>query len=189
MLERFAKLNPKTQKYTMPSSGMVIMHDHYDLANVLAKLPEQHSWYIYAMIGQRSQQNISKLEQYFFVKVINEMMIRRFEPRKLTPSEFASGVVKAVSTAHFNPKGKCKKCNGVGFVGSKICKHCDGTGRNEYSMSEKVLIGFDCEKLNLSRKWYQNSCMHYDNLIQSEIAIIRNDLSRGLWDEIGDEYE
>ncbi|WP_151721046.1 hypothetical protein [Acinetobacter ursingii] len=187
MLELFAKLNPKTQKYTMPSSG-VMMQDHYDLANVLAKLPEQHSWYIYAMIGQQVDKNIQKLEQYFFVKVINEMLLRRFEPRKMTPSDFTQGVVKAAITAHFKPKGKCKKCNGIGFIGSKICKHCDGTGRNEYSMSEKVLIGFDCEKLKLSRKWYQNSCMHYDSLIQSEIAIIRNDLVFELWNEIGDEY-
>lgn len=173
MLEQFARLNAKS--LSLKSSGLLPLLDVTDLCGVLASLPEQHSWYIYAMIDQRRSYNMEKLHVYCQQHVLQEMRSRGFKSRIIKHQDFAYGVTKAALYAHFHPKAKCSVCNGLGFKAAKQCEKCRGRGSIEYNWSERVAYGFN-DRPDLTRKWYQQSCQHYDNFISSLIGEIRADL-------------
>lgn len=80
MLEQFARLNAKTASFK--SSGNAPLLDVTDLCGVLASLPDQHSWYIYAMIEQRRAYNMELLHHYFKSLVLQEMRQRKFKSKK-----------------------------------------------------------------------------------------------------------
>ena len=178
MLEQFARLNAKTASFQ--SSGIAPLLEVTDLCGVLASLPEQHSWYIYAMIEQRRAHNMDLLHRYIQQLVLQEMYRKELKLRIVTSKDFAYGVTKAALYAHFNPKGKCKACNGLGFKAAKPCNKCDGNGAYEHNWSEKVEYGFPLRK-DLSRKWYQQSCGPYDNYVTSILIDIQIDLSEKLY--------
>lgn len=179
MLEQFARLNAKTASYK--SSGIVPLLEVTDICGVLAQLPEHHSWYIYAQIEQRRAYNMDLLHRYFQQLVLQEMLIRKFKPKLIKPSEFAYGIAKAVLNEHFHPFGKCRSCQALGKISSVKCTVCNGTGRSkpDHSWSDKVKYGFPMRP-DLSRKWYQQSCGHYDQFLKSTIATIQNDLVNAL---------
>lgn len=177
MIELFAMLNPKSINLNGSSSSSLI--ENTDLCGILASLDEIHSWYIYSMIEQRRTYNMSLLHAHFKQVVLQEMLARRFKSKLLKPSEFAEGVTKAAIYAHFHHKGKCGACSGLGLIGRSKCKKCDGGGSKEYSHSEKVNYAFPM-RTDVSRKWYQKSCVHYDQIIVSELYEIRQDLLRSL---------
>ena len=177
MLEIFAKLNAKRINQNGGSSKPLI--EITDLCGVLASLSDIHSWYIYSMIEQRRSYNMELLHIYFEQVVLQEMIQRKFKSRKLSPVEFSKGVTKAAIYAHFQHKGKCGACNGVGRIGSTKCKKCDGKGSQDYTRTEKINYGFPMRH-DLTRKWYQQSCEHYDQLIESHLLEIRDDLAKSL---------
>lgn len=179
MLEQFAKLNAKTASFK--SSGIAPLLDVTDLCGVLASLPEQHSWYIYAMIEQRRAYNMELLHKYFQGLVLQEMLKRKFKSKLVIPREFSYGVTKAVLNAHFHPRGKCKSCQALGKISSVKCTVCNGTGRAspEHSWADKVKYGFPL-RTDLSRKWYQQSCGYYDQFLMSTLAQIQIDLDAAL---------
>lgn len=177
MIELFAKLNAKSISQNGGSASPLI--EISDLCGVLASLDDVHSWYIYAMIDQRRSYNMSLLHTHFEQLVLQEMIARKFKSKKLSPREFTEGVTKAVIYAHFHHKGKCRACAGQGRKGAEKCKKCDGKGTQEYTRSEKINYGFPM-RTDLSRKWYEGSCEHYDQLIESELAQIRDDLITGI---------
>lgn len=175
MLEQFARLNAKTASFK--SSGNAPLIDVADLCGVLASLPDQHSWYIYAMIEQRRAYNMELLHKYFQGLVLQEMLKRKFKSKLINHREFSYGVAKAVLNAHFHPRGKCKSCQAIGKISSVKCTVCNGTGRAspEHSWADKVKYGFPL-RTDLSRKWYHQSCGHYDQLLASTLAQFQIDL-------------
>lgn len=179
MLEQFARLNAKTASFK--SSGNAPLLDVTDLCGVLASLPDQHSWYIYAMIEQRRAYNMELLHHYFKSLVLQEMRQRKFKSKKVESLDFAYGVTKAVLNAHFHPRGKCKSCQALGKISGVKCTVCNGTGRAApaQTWSEKVKYGFPLRK-DLDRKWYHQSCGHYDQLLTSTLAQIQIDLESAL---------
>ncbi|EOG9726789.1 hypothetical protein U2E72_13210 [Acinetobacter baumannii] len=177
MLEQFARLNAGTQSLVV--SNKVPLLDTADLCGVLASLEDHHSWYVYAMIDQRRSYNMELLHTYLMQLLLQEMLLRRFYPKKVKPSEFAYGVTKAVIYAHFHPKGKCKACNGFGVVGAKPCVKCDGKGTKEHNWSERLEYGFPMHK-GLTRSWYRIVCQPYDRFLESKLAEIQNDLHEKL---------
>lgn len=177
MLEQFARLNAKTA--SLKISGNLPLLDVTDLCGVLALLDEHHSWYIYAMIEQRRAYNMELLHKYIQQLVMQEMRKREFKSRKVKLMDFAYGVTKAALFAHFNPRGKCKVCNGLGFKAAKRCEHCNGKGTREYNWSEKVQYGFP-NRRDLTRDWYRKSCGYYDQFIESILHEIAAELSEKL---------
>lgn len=179
MLEQFARLNAKTASFK--SSGIAPLLDVTDLCGVLANLPEQHSWYIYAMIEQRRAYNMELLHKYCQGLVLQEMRTKKFKSKLVKPGEFAYGVTKAVLNAHFHPRPKCHTCQALGRISGVTCTVCKGTGRapQDHSWAKKVQYGFPLRK-DLSRKWYQQSCGHYDQFLTSVLAQIQIDLSDAL---------
>lgn len=177
MIELFAKLNPK--RINQVGSTLTPLIETTDLCGVLANLEDQHSWYIYAMIDQRRSYNMELLHKYCQQLILQEMLLKKFKSKLVKPSEFAYGVTKAVIYSHFNSKGKCPKCNGLGRIGKKPCEKCDGKGFREYSHSEKICYGFPMRS-DLSRQWYRQSCNYYDQFIESFLIELRNDLIAGL---------
>ncbi|WP_111860945.1 hypothetical protein [Acinetobacter sp. CFCC 10889] len=173
MIELFARLNPKSINQVGSTSTPLI--EITDLCGVLAKLGEQHSWYIYAMIEQRRSYNMDLLHKYCQQVILQEMLLRKFKSKLVKPSEFAYGITKAVIYSHFHSKGKCPKCNGLGRIGTKKCEKCEGSGNKEYSHEEKVSYGFPMRK-DLSRQWYRQSCNHYDQFVECLLIELRNDL-------------
>ena len=177
MLEQFARLNAKTASFK--SSGIAPLLDVTDLCGVLASLPDQHSWYIYAMIEQRRAYNMDLLHRYIQQLVLQEMSQRSFKSRIVTAYDFSYGVTKAALNAHFTPKGKCKTCNGLGFKAATQCPTCYGRGSQEHNWAEKVEYGFPMRK-DLTRQWYKQSCGHYDQFVFSVLADIEIDLCEKL---------
>jgi len=173
MLEIFARLNAKTATFT--SSGIKPLLEVSDLCGILAKLPEQHSWYIYAMVEQRRAYNMDLLHRYCQQLVLEEMRRREFKSKIIKQSDFAYGVTKAALYAHFHPKGKCKACNGIGYKAAKQCKKCEGGGSQWHNWADRVEYGFPLRK-DLTRDWYRKSCQHYDNFVGSTLAEIQIDL-------------
>ncbi|MDC4361040.1 hypothetical protein NQ651_17805, partial [Acinetobacter baumannii] len=153
--------------------------DKVDLCGVLASLEDHHAWYVYAMIDQRRSYNMELLHTYLMQVLLQEMLSRRFFPKKVKPSEFAYGVTKAVIYAHFHPKGKCRACNGFGKVGAKECDKCDGKGTKDHNWSERLEYGFPM-KDGLTRSWYRIVCQPYDRFLESKLAEIQNDLHEKL---------
>lgn len=180
MLEQFARLNAKTASFK--SSGIAPLLDVTDLCGVLASLPEQHSWYIYAMIEQRRAYNMELLHKYFQGLVLQEMLKRKFKSKLVKAGEFSYGVTKAVLNAHFHPRGKCRSCQAIGKISSVKCTVCKGTGRAspEHSWADKVKYGFPMRE-DLSRKWYHQSCGYYDQFLTSTLAQIQIDLDAALY--------
>ena len=177
MLELFARLNPKRINQVGSTSTPLI--EITDLCGVLAKLDDQHSWYIYAMIEQRRSYNMDLLHKYCQQLILQEMLLRKFKSRLVMPNEFAYGITKAVIYSHFHSKGKCSKCNGLGRIGTKKCEKCEGKGFKEYTHAEKVTYGFPLRP-DLSRKWYQQVCRSYDQFTESILIELRNDLISSL---------
>lgn len=179
MLEQFARLNAGTQSLVV--SNKVPLLDTADLCGVLASLDDHHSWYVYAMIDQRRSYNMELLHTYLMQLLLQEMLSRRFFPKKVKPSVFAYGVTKAVIYAHFHPKGKCRACYGLGKISSKACEKCDGKGIKEHSWAERLEYGFPLsEGLGLTRSWYRVVCQPYDRFLESKLAEIQNDLHEKL---------
>lgn len=177
MIEQFARLNAGTQ--TFNSSGHWPLLDEVDLCGILARLSDKHSWYVYAMIDQRRSYNMDLLHRYFTQVVLQEMLRKKYRSEKVKASEFAYGVTKAVIHAHFNPKGKCGYCNGIGRIGTSLCSKCLGSGVKMHNWSEKLNYGFPMRS-DLSRKWYRVSCGYYDQFIESFLIEIRSDLIESL---------
>ena len=177
MLEQFARLNAGTQ--TMMSSGNKPLLDKSDLCSVLAKLGEQHSWYVYAMIDQRRSYNMQLLHIYFKQHVLQVMRERKYKSRVAEPSYLAEGITRATIYTHFHPKGKCGKCNGLGRVGTSRCKNCDGSGNKSYSHVDKIRYGFPFSD-KISRKFYERQCVFYENLINGILLELQDDLRREL---------
>lgn len=173
MLEQFARLNAKTASFK--PTGIAPLLEVTDLCGVLASLEDHHSWYIYAMIEQRRAYNMDLLHRYIQQIILQEMHSRNFASRLIDSKDFAYGVTKAALYAHFHPKGKCKACNGLGFKAATQCEKCRGKGSQEYGWAERVEYGFPTRK-DLTRKWYQQSCKHYDSLVGSILAEIQQDL-------------
>lgn len=177
MLEQFARLNAKTASYV--SSGIAPLLDVTDLCGILASLPDQHSWYIYAMIEQRRAYNMDLLHRYCQQLVLQEMLERKLKLKIITTHELAHGVTKAVIYAHFHPKGKCNTCNGLGFIAAKKCEKCVGAGSIGHKWAERLEYGFPMRK-DLSRQWYRKVCSHYDQLVESILIELQIDLAEKL---------
>jgi len=177
VIEQFARLNAGTQ--TFISNGQAPLLDKSDLCGVLANLSEKHSWYVYAMIDQRRSYNMDLLHRYFTQVILQEMLRKKYRSEKVSASEFAYGVTKAVVHAHFNPKGKCGYCNGIGRVGTSLCVKCTGSGVKVHNWSEKLNYGFPMRS-DLTRKWYRVSCGYYDQFIESFLVEIHSELFESL---------
>lgn len=173
MLEQFARLNAKTASFK--SSGIAPLLDVTDLCGVLASLDDYHGWYVYAMIEQRRAYNMELLHVHCQQLVIQEMRGRGYKSKLVTVKDFSYGVTKATLFAHFNPRGKCGACNGLGFKLAVKCVKCDGRGAKEHNWADKLSYGFPLRE-DLSRKWYAQSCGHYDRFINSLLIEIQQDL-------------
>lgn len=172
MLEIFSKLNAK--RANIAGNGQSLL-DVTDICGLLASLDQRHSWYVYAMIEQRRCYNMELLHKYCEQLILQEMLKRKFQPKKVGPSEFASGVTKAALYAYFNPKGKCHKCNGFGKIGIKKCPKCNGNGAREHNWLDRLRYGFPMRN-DLSSNWYLKICSHYDSYVVSILIEIENDI-------------
>ena len=117
-----------------------------------------------------------------------------FETKQLTTKEAAKGVARSALIQFLFKRGLCTKCNGKGFIYSKVdrkhidCSKCEGKKENAYNQSERHRIS----GLTIKRQSYIESYSKYEKVALDVLFDWRIDLDahlRGHFFKIAEEYD
>lgn len=117
-----------------------------------------------------------------------------FKTKQLTTKEAAKGVARSALIQFLFKRGLCTKCNGKGFIYSKVdrkhidCSKCEGKKENAYNQSERHRIS----GLTIKRQSYIESYSKYEKVALDVLFDWRIDLDahlRGHFFKIAEEYD
>ena len=117
-----------------------------------------------------------------------------FKTKQITTKEAAKGVARSALIQFLFKQGLCTKCNGKGFIFSKVdrkhidCSKCEGKKENAYNQSERHRIS----GLTIKRQSYIESYSKYEKVALDVLFDWRIDLDahlRGYFFKIAEEYD
>ncbi|HAV5431307.1 TPA: hypothetical protein JI046_11900 [Acinetobacter baumannii] len=117
-----------------------------------------------------------------------------FRTKQITTKEAAKGVARSALIQFLFKRGLCTKCNGKGFVYSKIelkhidCSKCEGKKENAYNQSERYRLS----NLTIDRKAYIRTYEQYEKFAIDVLGKWRIDLDshlRGFFRHASEEYD
>lgn len=117
-----------------------------------------------------------------------------FKTKQITTKEAAKGVARSALIQFLFKRGLCTKCNGKGFVYSKLelkhidCSKCEGKKENAYNQSERYRLS----NLTIDRKAYIRTYEQYEKFAIDVLGKWRIDLDshlRGFFRHASEEYD
>lgn len=117
-----------------------------------------------------------------------------FKTKQITTKEAAKGVARSALIQFLFKRGLCTKCNGKGFVYSKLelkhidCSKCEGKKENSYNQSERYRLS----NLTIDRKAYIRTYEQYEKFAIEVLGKWRIDLDshlRGFFRHASEEYD
>lgn len=117
-----------------------------------------------------------------------------FKTKQITTKEAAKGVARSALIQFLFKRGLCTKCNGKGFVYSKIelkhidCSKCEGKKENAYNQSERYRLS----NLTIDRKAYIRTYEQYEKFAIDVLGKWRINLDshlRGFFRHASEEYD
>lgn len=117
-----------------------------------------------------------------------------FKTKQITTKEAAKGVARSALIQFLFKRGLCTKCNGKGFVYSKLelkhidCSKCEGKKENAYNQSERYRLS----NLTIDRKAYIRTYEQYEKFAIDVLGKWRIDLDshlRGFFHHASEEYD
>ena len=117
-----------------------------------------------------------------------------FKTKQITTKEAAKGVARSALIQFLFKRGLCTKCNGKGFVYSKLelkhidCSKCEGKKENAYNQSERYRLS----NLTIDRKAYIRTYEQYEKYATDVLGKWRIDLDshlRGFFRHASEEYD
>lgn len=117
-----------------------------------------------------------------------------FKTKQITTKEAAKGVARSALIQFLFKRGLCTKCNGKGFVYSKLelkhidCSKCEGKKENAYNQSERYRLS----NLTIDRKAYIRTYEQYEKFAIEVLGKWRIDLDshlRGFFRHASEEYD
>lgn len=117
-----------------------------------------------------------------------------FKTKQITTKEAAKGVSRSALIQFLFKRGLCTKCNGKGFIFSKVdhkhidCSKCEGKKENAYNQSERHRIS----GMSIDRKAYLKTYDKYEKLALIILGDWRIDLDahlRGHFFKVAEEYD
>lgn len=117
-----------------------------------------------------------------------------FKTKQITTKEAAKGVARSALIQFLFRRGLCTKCNGKGFVYSKIelkhidCSKCEGKKENAYNQSERYRLS----NLTIDRKAYIRTYEQYEKFAIDVLGKWRINLDshlRGFFRHASEEYD
>lgn len=117
-----------------------------------------------------------------------------FKTKQITTKEAAKGVARSALIQFLFKRGLCTKCNGKGFIFSKVdrkhieCSKCEGKKENAYNQSERYRIS----GMSIDRKAYLKTYDKYEKLALIILGDWRIDLDahlRGHFFKVAEEYD
>ena len=186
-VELINKLNIKSQSF-LPSQGHSL-YDVDDVIDAIAHLPPLATTYIYSLNetssnGFQIKRYTTQLQSHFANMLYQQIVSDGFECRKkLTQVALAHGIARASVHAHFNARGQCKACNGIGVIykdGSKKCGDCFGKGVRQINDVEKCRLAFP--DVSFDRSWWGRYARKYETIVQDELNALLNILDHAIDD-------
>lgn len=117
-----------------------------------------------------------------------------FQTKKITTKDAAKGVARSALVQFLFKRGVCTKCNGKGFIFSKVekkhieCSKCEGRKENSYNQSERYRIS----GMNIDRKAYIRTYDKYEKYaleILGEWRINLDSHLRGYFFKVAEEFD
>lgn len=117
-----------------------------------------------------------------------------FKTKQITTKEAAKGVARSALIQFLFKRGMCTKCNGKGFVFSKVeknhieCSKCEGKKENAYNQSERHRIS----GIGIDRKAYLRTYDKYEKTALEILGDWRINLDahlRGHFFKVAEEYD
>ena len=133
--------------------------------------------------GQIRSADFFRMRNKLASKIHNAMIKNKFRPANFNGDlvKAAKGVAEIVLRGHLFVKAMCGKCQGLGRLelistiepaNSKFCEKCNGTGKQPYTLNEKIdIAGFTLTKTN-----YIKSYQKYELIGESIVAEWENEI-------------